>query len=119
MRHILGWRRTAWLRTGAFAGVLAALALVGIALLVAQATRDSPALPTALSVITVLAGLIATIVVVVRLLDRPSALGLGAWLGLVGALALLAGGWWSLKAAHVRGVPGPEVEGRPAPPAEV
>jgi hypothetical protein len=101
--------------------VLAVLAASGPALLAAQATRRSPALPTALSVLSVLAGLAATIVVVVRLLDRPDTLdpALGAWVGLAGAIGLLAGGWWSLHVAQVRGVPAPQVEIRPAPPAEV
>ena len=92
--------------------VLTVLALPGLALLVAQAARRSPALPAALSIVTVLAGTAATIVVIVRLLGSP---GTATWLSLAGALGLLAGGWWSMATETVRGVPLPEVEVRPAP----
>jgi hypothetical protein len=93
--------------------ILALLALAGLALLVAQAARPSPALPTALSVLTILAGFVATIIVVVRLLAEGEG---GAWLGLAGALALLGAGWWSMATEDVRGMPMPEVRARPAPP---
>ena len=92
--------------------VLTILALPGLALLVAQAVRRSPALPTALSILTVLTGAAATIVAIVRLLASP---GTAAWLVLGGALGLLSGGWWSLATETVRGMPSAEVEARPAP----
>jgi hypothetical protein len=92
--------------------LLTILALPGLALLVAQAVRRSPALPTALSIFTFLAGVAATIVAIVRLLASP---GTAAWLVLGGALGLLTGGWWSLATEEVRGVPAPDVEVRPAP----
>jgi uncharacterized membrane protein len=92
--------------------VLTILALPGLALLVAQAVRRSPALPAALSIVTILAGVAATIVAIVRLLSSP---GTAAWLVLGGALGLLTGGWWSMATEEVRGVPAPDVEVRPAP----
>jgi hypothetical protein len=103
----LGWVSTA------LGVILVLLALVGVALLVAQAARPSPALPTALSVLTVLAGLVATIIVAVRLIADGEG---GAWLGLAGALGLLVAGWWSVATEPVRGMPLPEVRARPAPP---
>jgi hypothetical protein len=40
----------------------------------------------------------------------------GAWLGLAATLAVTAGGWLSMAAEYVRGLPpGPEPELRPAP----
>jgi hypothetical protein len=93
--------------------ILALLALAGPALLVEQAARVSPALPSALSALSVLAGLAAAIIVAVHLIVSGDG---GAWLGLAGALGLLAGGWWSMGSERVRGVPAPEVEMRPAPP---
>jgi hypothetical protein len=115
----LGGFGTGWQAFAVADVLLTVLALSGVALLVAQAARSSPALPTALSIFTVLAGVVATIVVVVQLLGGPdgASLGAGAWLGLAGALGLLAGGWWSLATETVRGMPEPEVEVRPAPPA--
>ena len=56
----------------------------------------------------------ATILVAIELL-AGSDLGAGAWLGLAGALGLLAGGWWSMATETVRGMPVPDVEVRPAP----
>jgi hypothetical protein len=99
--------------------LLTVLAVSGPALLAAQATRRSPALPAALSIVAILAGTAATVIVVVHLLARPDGadLGAGAAMGLAGALCLLAGGWWSMATEEVRGVPAPDVEARPAPPA--
>ena len=73
---------------------------------------SKPAIPTALSILTVLTGLAATIVAIVRLIASP---GTTAWLVLGGALGLLTGGWWSMATEEVRGMPLPDVEVRPAP----
>jgi hypothetical protein len=114
----LGGFGTGWQAFAVADIVLTVLAATGPALLFAQATRDSPAVPTALSAAAVFAGLVATIVVIVHLLARPdgSGLGAGAWLGLAGALGLLAAGWRSTAEEAVPGVPAPRVESRPAPP---
>jgi hypothetical protein len=92
--------------------LLTLLALPGLALLVAQAVRRSPAIPAALSIVSVLTGAAATVVAIVRLLASP---GTTAWLVLGGAVGLLTGGWWSMATETVPGVPPPEVEVRPAP----
>ena len=101
--------------------LLTLAALLGIALVVLQATHDSPALPVAAGVVTVVAGLIATLLVVFRLVDVPRPddeleTMYGAWLALVATVALTAGGWLSIADEHVRGLPpGPEPELRPTP----
>ena len=93
----------------------------GIALAVAQATRDRPALPVAAAVLTVTAGILATLLVLYRLVNEPGPdefvdLRAGAYLGLLATVALTAGGWLSLATEHVPGLPpGPEPELRPAP----
>lgn len=114
----LGGYGTGWQAFAVADVVLTVLAATGPALLLAQATRESPALPSFLSAASVCAGFAATIVVVVHLLVRPdgSGLGAGAWLALAGALGLLVSGWRSMAAEHVRGVPAPRVPVRPAPP---
>jgi hypothetical protein len=94
---------------------------VGIALVVLQATQDSPTLPVAFAVLTVTSGSLATLLVLYRLIDEPGPdefldVRAGAWLGLVATVLMTAGGWLSLKTEKVRGLPpGPEPELRPSP----
>jgi hypothetical protein len=101
--------------------LLALAAAVGIAVAVVTALRRTPALPVALGVIAVLAGALATLLVVIRILNQPGPnefveVAIGAWLGLAGAMGLVAGGWWATADERNRGVPAPRVEVRPAPP---
>jgi uncharacterized membrane protein len=99
--------------------LLAIAALCGIALLVAQATLRRPGIPVALSVIATTIGIVATLLVLFRLIDAPAPAGraIGIWLALIGALGVGAGGWLSMGDERNRGVPEPPVEVRPAPPA--
>ena len=101
--------------------LLAILALAGPLLLGIQATRESPALPTATSIVCTTCGALAAAIVLVRLVvepeaDRVSGIAAGAWIGLAAALALLAGGWWSLESEHNAGATAPPVDVRPSPP---
>jgi len=105
--EVTGWQAFAVLDL-----VLAALALVPLALVVLQATRTSPALPVAFSVLSVVAGALAALLVALRLAFPPDAAGreLGAWLALLAALVLLAGAWRSLRVEAVPNVPAAPVE---------
>jgi uncharacterized membrane protein len=100
--------------------LLTLAALLGIALAVLQATQDSPAKPVAAGILTVVAGLLATLLVLFRLIDVPRHDELeampGAWLALIATIALTAGGWLSIANEHVRGLP-PDLEPelRPSP----
>jgi hypothetical protein len=96
----------AWAAPSVIAVLLCLIALLAIALPVAQATRRSPALPVALAVLTACAGIVAVALAAVA----------GAWLALAGALGVLAGGWLSLRAEQVPGETAPHVPRRPAPP---
>jgi hypothetical protein len=101
--------------------LLVLVAAIGIALAFLQATRDRPALPVAAAVFTVTAGLLGTLLVLYRIVNEPGPdefldVRAPAYLGLLAAAALTAGGWLSLATEHVRGLPpGPEPELRPAP----
>ena len=111
---------TGWQSFGVLDVVLTLLALVPLALVVLQATRPSPSIPVAFSVLTVLAGGLATLLVVIRLIDQPGPNELvgveaGAWLGLAATLFVAIGGWRSLRAEDIPGVPLPPVEHRPTP----
>ena len=111
---------TGWQAFGVLDVVLALLALVPLALVVLQATRESPSIPVAFSVLTVLAGLLATLLILIRLIDQPGPNELvgveaGAWLGLVAAVVVGVGGWRSLRVEDIPGVPLPPVEHQPSP----
>ena len=101
--------------------LLALVALLALALGVLQATQDGPAAPLGAGVLTVVFGAVAVLLVAFRLIDAPSD-GLevrsGAWLSLAAAVAITVGGWRSLAAEHVRGLPPdrePELRATPAP----
>jgi hypothetical protein len=99
--------------------LLTLIALLAVSLAVLQATQDTPAKPVAAGVLSVVFGAIGVLLVVFRLVDSPSD-GLevrgGAWLGLAAAIAITVGGWRSLAAEYVRGLPpDPEPELRPTP----
>ena len=101
--------------------LLVLVAATAIALAVIQATRERPALPVAAGILTVAAGILATLLVLYRIANEPGPdefldVRAGAYLGLLAAVAVTAGGWLSLAAEHVPGLPaGPEPELRPAP----
>jgi hypothetical protein len=116
-RELTGWQSFSIIDV-----LLALAALLGIALAVTTATRRTPAVPVALGVIAGPVGVLATVLVLIRLLDPPGPnelldLGPGVWLALAGAAAVAAGAWWSIGDERNRGVPTPPVEVRPAPPA--
>jgi hypothetical protein len=90
-----------WDTFGPAAALLLATLAAALSLLVAALSeKDSPALPVSSAVWCVLLGLVGLIAAIVRLLERPdhaSALCIGPWLALAGALAVLAGAWEVLR----------------------
>ena len=111
---------TAWQAFGVLDIVLALLALVPLALVFTQATRPSPAIPVFLSVMTLLAGTLASLLIVYRIVNQPGAneivdVQAGAWLGLLAAAVIAAGGVRSMRGEVVPGQPMPPVEDLPAP----
>jgi carbon starvation protein CstA len=111
---------TAWQAFGVLDVVLALLALVPLALVFLQATRRSPAIPVAFSVFTALAGMLAALLILYRIVNQPGPndavdVQAGAWLGLLAALVVAVGGWRSLRVEPVPGSPPVPVEELPAP----
>jgi drug/metabolite transporter (DMT)-like permease len=101
--------------------LLTLLALLALALPVLQATQDGPSRPVGAAVLTVVLGGLGVLLVLFRLIDAPAD-GLevrpGAWAALVAVVAIVAGGWRSLAAEYVRGLPPdlePELRATPAP----
>ncbi len=93
-------RLDAWSSFGPAVVLLMIACVVALALVLATVFERSTALPVASAVWSTFFGLIATIAAIVRLLERPdgaSGLEAGAWLGLAGAVLILAGGWQSMR----------------------
>ena len=104
--------------------VLLAVALLALALAVAQITQRAPSLPVAFGVLTAAASIVALVLLAYRILNEPGPDDLvevrtGAWLGLA-ALALVGAGAW-LSVGDETPAGGDEdavqVERRPAPGA--
>lgn len=99
------------------------LAAMAIGVTVVTAVRDTPALPVAMDVMTVWIGLVATLLVLFRVLSTPGPGGVGRewglWLGSACVLGVLAGAY---RAMRVEAAPGlrsnPVPEPMPAPPPE-
>jgi hypothetical protein len=111
---------SAWQAFSVLDVVLAMLALVPLGLVATQATRDSPSLPVALSVLTTVAGMLAVLLILYRILNQPGPndaadVELGAWAGFAAAVAAATGGWRSMRVEAMPGVPAPPVEDLPAP----
>ena len=111
---------TAWQAFGILDVVLVLLALVAVALFATQATRSSPAIPVFFSVMTIVAGLLAVLLILLRIVFQPGPNALvsvepGAWLGLAAAVLVLAGGWRSTRVESMPGMPPPPVREMPAP----
>ena len=120
----LGWYSgaSAWEAFSVLDVALALLALVPLALVVLQATRESPSLPAMFSTLTVVAGMLATLLIGYRIVDQPGANAAvevegGAWIGLAAAIVATGAGWRSLADESGPGRAQPPIEELPAPTA--
>lgn len=88
-----GWQTLTDLRWLIIVTIVAAFALV-----LAQVTRRSPAIPVTLSMVVAVLGLITVLALVYRvLINPPSHEQAGAFLALLSALGLAYGGYLSLR----------------------
>lgn len=90
----------AWATFGPAVAVLMLASVLALLLGVATVFERSSALPVAAAVWCTLSGFAAVIAAIVRVLERPGdsvSLMTGAWLALGGAVAILAGGWQSMR----------------------
>jgi heme A synthase len=104
--------------------LLAAAALFGIVTFLATATQPVPAVPIFLDALLALAGMIATLLVLIRVAFLPDGADSREWgllLGLVGALGIAVGGWVSMRDQRLSPPGRPtDLTGRPvAEPEEV
>jgi hypothetical protein len=108
----------AWDTFGPTIVLLMLAAAGGLALALATVTERTTALPVAAAVWGTLLGAVGTVAAVVRLLERPdhaTALCAGAWLAFAGALAVLVGGWLSMRDERPELYPPVDVPARPPP----
>jgi len=107
-RDVAAMDWNAWQSFAVIDIVLFACAVVASVAVFLQATQRSPALPIVSSVAATWAGLVASVLVVVRLIERPDEgfpipstfefpLRYGAWIALGAALAILLAGWWAMR----------------------
>jgi hypothetical protein len=113
--------QTAWEALTVVDVLLALLGLAGPVVLVVTAAQRTNAVPVAVSAMTCWAGILATVLVAIKLVFPPdgASVSTGAWLGLVAAIALAAAGWESMREerrgntafdpARVRTVPADEI----------
>jgi hypothetical protein len=91
---------TAWSTFGPAVVLLILATIAALVLFFATLTARSPALPVASGVWSVVFALIGLVAAIVKVLERPdhaTSLCAGAWLALVGAVAMLVGSWWSMS----------------------
>jgi O-antigen/teichoic acid export membrane protein len=91
---------SAWEALSAIDVLLAILAASGVLLALATATQNVPAVPLALAGLVSLAGLVAFVLVLVKVADVPGAADGRAWalwLGLAGAAGLATGGAFAMR----------------------
>jgi hypothetical protein len=125
--------RTGWQSLGALDVVLAIVALAALAIPVVTAFHRAPAVPLAHQTLTVLAGALALLLVLVRVLNMPDwadGREWGLWVALAATFGVVAGGLIAMRDERLTregrhtdltGVPVAqqrEVETLPAPPPE-
>ena len=99
--------------------VLVAVAgMWGVGLAVSAATQRSPAVPQAISALTVPFALLAAVLVVINALSLPGGADgreIGLWLGLVATFGVLIGAWRSMGDQSFPRAVAPNVEVTPLP----
>ncbi len=108
----------AWATFGPAVALLILAAAGALVLVLATVTERSTALPVAAAVWGTLLGFVGLIAAIVRVLERPqhaNMLCAGAWLGLAGAVLILAGCWQSMRDERTELYPPANIEARPPP----
>jgi hypothetical protein len=107
-----------WESLAAIDVLLAFVAASGVLLAVVTAAQPVPALPIAVSALVSLIGLAGVVLVLLRALDLPdwaSDREWGIWLGLAGAIGIIAGALLAMREETLPGAAPVEIEAIPAP----
>jgi hypothetical protein len=92
--------RTGWQSLGALDVVLFLVALAALAIPVVTAAERTPAIPLALQSLTTLAGILAVVLVLVRVLNMPDwavEREWGLWLGLAVTVGIVTGAFIAIR----------------------
>jgi len=97
VQRLSGWEALTILRW-----LLFAAAVAGVALLALQISQRSTGLPATFSVAVTWLGLLASLLLLYRIVNQPGpndrvSVEPGAWVGLLTALMVAVGGWWSMR----------------------
>jgi peptidoglycan/LPS O-acetylase OafA/YrhL len=109
---------TGWEALTAIDVLLAFVAASGVLLAIVTANQRVPAVPVALSALIALFGLFGVILVLIRVLDLPDWAGgreWALWLGLAGAVGIVAGSILAMRDEIRPGAAPVQVESLPAP----
>jgi hypothetical protein len=116
---------TAWEAFAVNDVLLAIVAGAALSVVPVTAGHRVPAVPLALETLVAIAGKVALVLVLIRMVSRPdgaTGLELGAWLGLLGAAVVVVGGWTAMRDERLSGEGTPtDLTGRPwsePPPIE-
>jgi hypothetical protein len=100
--------------------ILALIAAAAMALLIVTATQGVPAVPVAFAGLVTFSGILAVILVAVRVVwlpDLADGREWGLWLGLAAATGVGAGGWIAVRDERLSRPGAPtDATGRPVPP---
>jgi hypothetical protein len=114
-----GWDSLGW-----FALALCVIAIVaGLAVPIAYARSEGPALAQFTAVLSCMFGILAIIALIVQVIFQPGpdeivGVESGWWLGLLACLGIARGGYLSMHDEYIPDVPLPDVEVRPVPSIE-
>jgi hypothetical protein len=105
-----------WQAFSVIDGILAAVALLALIAVVLAATQPTPALSISLEALTVLFGLLAVVLAVIRVLDKPDLpagydLAVGAWVGLIASVGVFASALIAIRDERLD--PGTDATGKP------
>lgn len=119
-----GGSRTGWQSLGALDVVLALVALAAIAIPVVTAVHRVPAVPLAHESLTTLVGMVAVVLVSIRVLNMPdwaTEREWGLWVALAGTLGIVVGGLLAMRDERLsRGARNTDLTGVPVPaPREI
>jgi hypothetical protein len=107
-----------WESLAAIDVLLAFVAASGVLLAIVTAAQRVPAVPVALSALVALAGGIGVLLVLFRAIDLPSGADTrewAIWLGLAGAIGIVAGALIAMRAEVRPGATVPDIPAMPAP----
>ena len=109
---------SAWEALAAIDVLLAFVAASGVLLAIVTAVQRVPAVPIATSALVAISGLFGVLLVLFRLIDTPDGAAgreWALWLGLAGALGIVAGALIAMRDEVRPGATVPDIPAMPAP----